>query len=114
MKDESRIVDWRSTGRRKARRELFGAYIDFKCEDCGVTNIEPPKDAPVWFDDIWPFTDRNLRNDLNPAYGLQADHISKDYTNNTVENVVWRCPKHHKQADVKTKKGEAQKKINYW
>lgn len=114
MKDESKIVDWRSTGRRKARKALYNAYIDFKCEDCGATNIEPPKDAPTWFDEIWVYTNRTLRNDLNSAYGLQADHISKDYTNNEVENLVWRCPKHHKLADTKTKKGVAQKEIKYF
>ena len=114
MKDESGIVDWRSTGRRKARKALFQSYAEFKCVDCGATNIEPPKDAPHWFDEIWPNEKRTLRNNENSAFGLQADHLSKDYQNNEVEFLEWRCPKHHKQADVKTKKGEAQKEIKYW
>ena len=107
-------MDWRSTGRRKARKALFEAYIPFACTDCGVTNMEPPKDAPTWFDEIWPEDNRSLRNDKNSAYGLQADHISKDYTNNEVENLVWRCPSDHKRADAKTEKGVAQRAIKYF
>jgi hypothetical protein len=114
LKDESGIVDWRSTGRRKARKSLFLAYVQFECIDCGKTNIEPPKDAPKWFEEIWPETNRVLRNDKNSAYGLQADHLSKDYANNEVENVVWRCPSDHKRADARTGKGVAQKTVKYF
>lgn len=114
MKDEGGIHDWRSTGRRKARKALFEAYVSFECVDCGKTNIEPPKDAPSWFEEIWPESDRVLRNDKNSAYSLQADHISKDYQNNEIENLVWRCPSDHKKADAKTQKGVAQKTVNYW
>ena len=54
MKDESKIIDWRSTGRRKARKALYLSYQEFKCEECGATNVEAPKDAPYLFDEIWP------------------------------------------------------------
>lgn len=114
MKDESGIVDWRSTGRRKARRALYYAYIPYKCVDCGATDTQPPKDAPVHFEEIWPEENRTLRNDKNSSYGLQADHVSKDYTNNEVEFLEWRCPSHHKRADLKSKKGEAQKELKFW
>lgn len=98
-KDESRIKDWRSTGRRKARKELFANYVEFKCIDCGRTSIDPPKDAPLWFDEIWPEENRVL------AYSLQADHESKDLTNNDINELAWRCSSCHKTHDSKTEKG---------
>ena len=82
--------------------------------DCGKTNVEPPKDAPIWFEEIWPEENRVLRNDKNSAYGLQADHLSKDYQNNEIENIVWRDPSCHKKADLRTKKGVAQRTIKYF
>lgn len=107
-KDETRIKDWRSTGRRKARRSLFQSYVPFKCEDCGKTSKKAPKDAPTWFDEIWPEEKRVL------DYSLQADHKSKDLTNNEVENLAWRCAPCHKLADNKTSVGESTIKHNFW
>lgn len=100
-KDESKIKDWRSTGRRKARSTLFKARIDYKCVDCGRTSIEPPKDAPSWFAEIWPEEQRVL------AYSLQADHETKDYSANDLEQVNWRCQPCHKKHDAQTEKGES-------
>ena len=101
MKDEDRIIDWRSTGRRKARKELFTNYVEFKCVDCGRTSIKPPMDAPSWFDEIWPEENRVL------DYSLQADHESKDVTNNDINVLAWRCSPCHKKHDSQTGKGES-------
>lgn len=103
MRDESRILDWRSTGRRKARKELFANYVPFQCVDCGVTSKQPPKDAPKWFEEIWPEENRTL------DYSLQADHESKDVTNNDINELAWRCSGCHKKHDNKTGKGESTK-----
>ena len=100
-KNEELVVDWRSTGRRRARKELFRNYIPYKCIDCGITVTEPPKDAPPWFDEIWPEENRKLESQL------QADHESKDVTLNDIEFLNWRCPKHHKLKDLSTEKGVA-------
>lgn len=100
-KDESKIIDWRSTGRRKARRALFAAYVEYICCDCGVTVKEPPKDAPKHFEEIWP----EVRRELD--YQLQADHETKDYTNNDIEFLKWRCQPCHKAHDNLTGKGES-------
>jgi hypothetical protein len=107
-KDESKILDWRSTGRRKARRALYHAYVPYSCVDCGVTSLEPPKDAPAWFDELWPESQRVL------DYQLQADHESKDFENNEVEYLNWRCQPCHKKADRQTGKGIPQKSLNVW
>lgn len=107
-RDESLIKDWRSTGRRKARRALYHAYVPYACVDCGVTSNEAPKDAPSWFDEIWPEERREL------DYPLQADHESKDYENNEVEYLNWRCNPCHKKADRQSAKGEPQKSKNVW
>ena len=101
MKNEDNIQDWRSTGRRKARKELFNSYISFECATCGVTTINPPKDAPPWFDEIWPEENRVL------DYSLQANHKTKDFTINTVEFLEWLCQPCHKLADSVTEKGES-------
>lgn len=116
MKDESKIKDWRSTGRRKARKVLFESYRPFVCVGyilngtqyhCGKTTIEPPKDAPSWFDEIWPEENRVLSQ-------LQADHESKDVTSNDEEFLNWRCPSCHKKQDQQTEKGQATVTIDYW
>lgn len=99
--DEDKIKDWRSTGRRKARRSLYRAYVEYKCIDCGATSKVPPKDAPAFFEELWPKTNRTLN------YQLQADHESKDWTNNDSEFLAWRCAVHHKEHDSKTAPGES-------
>ena len=110
-KDEN-IIDWRSTGRRKARRALFNARVDFKCVGytdtsgkhhvCGKTTFASPKDAPSFFEEIWP----SERRVLSPQ-ALQADHESKDLQNNDIEDLNWRCSSCHKLADSQTQKGES-------
>lgn len=111
-RDDSQIEDWRSTGRRKARRALFNAYIPFKCVGwtntltgkayvCGKTTREPPKDAPKHFDEIWPLESRVL----NPQ-SLQADHESKDMQVNDIQDLNWRCASCHKYQDKQTAVGE--------
>ena len=98
-KNEDAIKDWRSTGRRKARRELYRNYIDYKCNVCGVTTKEPPKDAPKWFEELWP----EERRELN--YQLQANHMTKDYTQNDIDVIEWLCEPCHKVKDSQTDKG---------
>lgn len=100
-KNDDSIIDWRSTGRRKARKELFNSYVDFKCVDCNKTSLVPPKDRPPWFDEIWPEENRVL------TYSLQADHETKDLTTNVVEFLAWRCSPCHKAHDKQTEKGES-------
>lgn len=105
-RDESRILDWRSTGRRKARRALYSSYIPYECVGldeipCGKTSKEPPKDAPKHFEELWPAENRVL------DYQLQADHEDKDVTNNDISNLNWRCAFHHKMSDKRTGVGES-------
>jgi len=109
-KNDERIIDWRSTGRRKARRALFNAFEPFKCvgytkkgikHECGKTSREPPKDAPVWFEEIWPRENRVL------DYSLQADHLTKDLTENDVAHLGWRCASCHRSSDAQTEIGES-------
>lgn len=95
------MKDVRSTGRRRARKSLFESYTEYKCFDCGVTSKEPPKDAPSWFDEIWPEENRTLDTPL------QADHETKDLTQNDEAFLNWRCPSCHKFQDKKTEKGAA-------
>lgn len=115
MARDDKIVDWRSTGRRKARRSLFRAGVEFKCVgytdksgthiECGKTTKEPPKDAPRNFDELWP-TEKRV---LSPQ-ALQADHESKDLQLNDLEDLNWRCSSCHKLQDQQTSVGESQKK----
>lgn len=117
MKDEDKILDWRSTGRRKARGNLFKAFVPFKCVGhrlpdgsrtiCNKTTREPPKDAPNWFDEIWP-------TELRVLDSLEADHESKDFTNNEVEAVNWKCKSCHRLDDNATDKGVAQVTQRLW
>ncbi len=101
VKDESKILDWRSTGRRKARRALFKSHVEYRCHDCGKVPMEPPQDAPTWFEEIWPEDSRTLSSQL------QADHETKDLTVNDEEFLNWRCPSCHKLRDAQTEKGES-------
>lgn len=100
-KNDDLILDWRSTGRRKARKELFNSYVEFKCVDCGRTSINPPKDAPPWFSEIWPEDNRVLN------YSLQANHETKDLTINDAAFLNWVCSPCHKLRDKVTEKGES-------
>jgi len=63
--------------------------------------MERPKEIPPWFDDLWPEANRELTQ-------LQADHVSKDLTQNDADDLCWRCPSCHKLADNATAKGIAQ------
>lgn len=116
-KDQTRIRDWRSTGRRIARRTLYQAKVPYACVGftknkvnypCGKTVKEPPKDAPKWFDEIWPESGRVL------DHQLEADHESKDYSNNNLDHINWRCKSCHRFQDQQTDKGVAQSTTNYW
>lgn len=108
-KDLDRIKDWRSTGRRIARRELYKNRVEYKCEYCGVTTKEPPKDAPKYFEEIWPEENRVL------DYQLQANHKTKDLTQNTLEFLEWCCQPCHKKIDGTTAKGITTVQLDdYW
>lgn len=108
MKNEDNILDWRSTGRRKARKALFNSYTPYRCFDCHKTVKEPPKDAPPWFEEIWPEENRSLDSQL------QADHETKDLTQNDEELLNWRCPSCHKLRDSRTEVGESTIDKGYW
>lgn len=106
MVSNKQMKDVRSTGRRRARKALFEAYVPFKCvgyknHPCGKTVITPPKDAPSWFDEIWPEENRVLTS------SLQADHESKDLENNDIQFLNWRCASCHKKQDNSSDKGIA-------
>lgn len=93
------VDDWRSTGRRRARRTLYRARRPYSCESCGLTVTIPPKDAPTYFDEIWPEEDRVLNSQL------QANHKTKELTDNSEESIEWLCPSCHKIKDSQTEKG---------
>lgn len=105
MAKDHNVKDWRSTGRRKARRALYKSWVDYVCSDCGVTSRTPPKDAPGHFADIWPIIQKLTEGKVIDAQ-LQADHESKDLTNNDIGFLNWRCPSCHKKRDSQTDKGE--------
>ena len=111
------MIDVRSTGRRRARKELYEARVPFMCAGtkldgivtpCGKTVIIPPKDAPEWFDEIWPVGNRVLHN------SLQADHESKDLEANDIQFLNWRCSSCHKLQDNETEKGTATVDTDLW
>ena len=102
------MKDPRSTGRRRARKELFDSYVQFKCVGCSRTSIEPPKDAPKHFDEIWPEENRVLTN------SLQADHETKDMESNDISVLNWRCSSCHKIHDLLTEKGESTVTSSLW
>ena len=111
------MVDVRSTGRRRARKELYEARIPFRCvgytidgvlTTCGKTVKVPPKDAPEWFDEIWPEANRVLTN------SLQADHESKDLEANDIQFLNWRCSSCHKLQDNETEKGVGTIDTDLW
>jgi hypothetical protein len=58
----------------------------------------PPKDAPNHFQEIWP-------EEMREVSTLQVDHEDKDYTNNELTNLNWRCASCHKIHDLMTEKG---------
>jgi hypothetical protein len=99
MKDESKIKDWRSTGRRKGRRSLYNSHIEYRCKKCTFTTKLPPKDAPPWFEEIWPEELRVLDSQL------QVQHKTKDVTQNDEDDLEWLCPSCHKIEDLKTEVG---------
>lgn len=101
MKNDDEIKDWRSTGRRRARRVLFESYEPFECEYCKRTVKIPPMDAPPWFDEIWPEERRELTSTL------QAQHKMKDYEQNDLSVLSWQCASCTKIEDMQTAKGES-------
>lgn len=107
-RNDDAILDWRSTGRRRARRVLYASYTPYKCESCNLSTKEPPKDAPPWFEEIWP---ENLR--VLPSQ-LQAQHTTKDLTQNTEEFLKWLCPSCHKLEDLTTEKGVSVEEPKQW
>ena len=107
VKDESKIIDWRSTGRRIGRRALYAAHVDYECDTCKRTTIEPPKDAPKWFEDIWPVERRELESQL------QVQHMEKDPSINDLAFIKWLCPSCHKNEDLTTEKGVAVESLDF-
>ena len=108
MASNREMLDPRSTGRRRARKELFDNYVDFACIDCGKTSKEPPKDAPKHFDEIWPEENRVLN------HSLQADHETKDMESNDISVINWRCASCHKLHDLQTEAGTSTVNTSVW
>jgi hypothetical protein len=104
------MQDPRSTGRRRARKVLYENYVPYVCVDCECTSGVRPKDAPEWFEEIWPIREK-MELGLVVWSTLQADHEDKDVTNNVIENVNWRCASCHKIHDSQTEKGVSTRAI---
>ena len=100
LRNEENIKDWRSTGRRKGRRVLYASRRDYACDTCGRTVINPPKDAPDYFDEIWPTANRVLTK-------LEVQHKTKDLRDNDEAFLSWLCPSCHKLEDMETAVGES-------
>lgn len=110
----NQVQDWRSTGRKRGRRILYETRREFKCigvpelgVECGKTVVEPPPDAPSWFEDIWPEEMRVLTSTL------QVDHLSKDYTDNDPANLEWACASCHRLSDNLTEPGVSKERTDY-
>lgn len=98
---KTEITDPKSTFRKKARRTLFRDGRAFWCEECGVAPKELPPDFPVEVDLL-------ERIELAPhekwtASRLEANHISKDISDNSPANLEWLCPSCHNLKDKQTK-----------
>lgn len=106
MKDTSKIRDWRSTGRRIGRRTLYRSRRNYECETCGVTSSTPPKDAPSYFEEIWPIEEKAVKLQIISSQ-LQVQHLTKDVSENDESMLKWLCPSCHKLEDQSTGRGES-------
>ena len=89
--------DPRSTQRKRARRILFRAGVDYICVDCGKSPIHLPDDAPKHL--------RLAPMSMRTVSGLQANHINKDIMDNDLANLEFLCPSCHRLKDNLTPKG---------
>lgn len=85
-KDDERIKDWRSTGRKRARAVLQklvdSGDREYCCAKCG------------WTPDI-----------QSRSSSLDVNHINKDVTDVDPVNLEYLCRPHHYEADRATAKG---------
>jgi hypothetical protein len=72
--------------------------------------MSPPKDAPKWFEEIWPIRDKLATNQVIES-DLQADHETKDLEDNFEDDLNWRCPSCHRIHDNLTAKGISTKSL---
>jgi len=101
VKQRKRIIDMRSTGRKRGRATLFREWVPFVCNGwCERTSVKPPPDAPEWFEELWTEEKRELN------YSLQVNHINKDISDNDPANLEWLCADCHKLKDSQTGVGE--------
>lgn len=90
-KDDERIKDWRSTGRKRARRILLALVEagerEYVCEECRhVPSI--------------PYTETSRSGDF-----LDANHKNKDWKDNDPANLEFLCRDCHYKKDRSTAKG---------
>lgn len=91
MRDDEKIKDLRSTGRKRARAILIKAVKeglrDYKCIDCGHIPSTPMEE-------------KTRSGDF-----LDADHENKNWADNDLVNLNWRCRPCHYKKDRATDKG---------
>lgn len=89
-KDDERIKDPRSTGRKRARAILIklveAGERDYCCGECGLIPEKSYKE--------------NSRSG-----GLDANHKNKNWMDNDPENLEWLCRKCHYEKDRATARG---------
>lgn len=93
--------DLRSTGRKRARKVIFETRRPWECRICKKSTINPPPDAPEWFDEMWPEGNRVLES----TYSLQVQHINKQLMDVDPVNLEVLCASCHKLEDSQTSKG---------
>ena len=101
MKDDERIIDKRSTGRKRGRKVLSDLTLsgerDWACTDCGFI---PSKTL----EETLNFPDRRT--------GLDCNHINKNIMDCDPANLEWLCRPCHYAKDRSTTKGVSSVDVN--
>ena len=90
-KDDDKIKDWRSTGRKRARAVLIKLWAsgdrEYACESCGHVPTQH-------------WTESNRSGDF-----LDSNHKNKDWKDNDPDNIEGLCRKCHYAKDRATEAG---------